>query len=208
MIFGRRGSGKSCLLMQYLKTADTKRIIPVYVLADEYKRLTYPDTLIRLLIEILEAVPVRWKRLKTICRRPIPTLMHAAALRKMLDMADEQDVVEDHQRKVTEDARAAIKADGIGHAELGSERNTSLGRSSTFRERKIDTLERHLRDYKRAIAETVDAWPRRTGARDPRGGRAGGWTPALHVPLARKGDRRNKLRPVRKASDTAQGDAP
>ena len=141
VIFGRRGSGKSCLLMQYLKTADTKRIIPVYVLADEYKRLTYPDTLIRLLIEILEAVPIRWKRLKTICRRPIPTLMHAAALRKMLDMADEQDVVEDHQRKVTEDARAAIKADGIGRAELSSERNTSLGRSSTFRERKIDTLE-------------------------------------------------------------------
>ena len=34
VIFGRRGSGKSCLLMQYLKTADTKRIIPVYVLAD------------------------------------------------------------------------------------------------------------------------------------------------------------------------------
>ena len=72
---------------------------------------------------------------------PDPTLMHAAALRKMLDMADEQELVEDHQRKVTEDARAAIKADGIGHAELGSERNTSLGRSSTFRERKIDTLE-------------------------------------------------------------------
>ena len=164
VIFGRRGSGKSCLLMQYLNTADTKRIIPVYVLADEYKRLTYPDILIRLLIEILEVVPVRWKRLKTICRRPIPTLMHAAALRKMLDMADEQDVVEDHQRKVTEDARAAIKADGIGRAELGSERNTSLGRSSTFRERKIDALERHLRDYKRAIAETLDAWPRRTGA--------------------------------------------
>ena len=56
VIFGRRGSGKSCLLMQYLNTADTKRIIPIYVLADEYKRLTYPDTLIRLLIEILEAV--------------------------------------------------------------------------------------------------------------------------------------------------------
>ena len=26
VIFGRRGSGKSCLLMQYLNTADTKRI--------------------------------------------------------------------------------------------------------------------------------------------------------------------------------------
>ena len=65
VIFGRRGSGKSCLLMQHLKTADTKRIIPVYVLADEYKRLAYPDTLIRLLIEILEAVPIRWKRLCT-----------------------------------------------------------------------------------------------------------------------------------------------
>src|SRR5438105_14021479 len=59
IIFGRRGSGKSCLLVEYLKTVPKHDIAPIYVLADEFKRLAYPDILIRLLVEILEALSNR-----------------------------------------------------------------------------------------------------------------------------------------------------
>lgn len=71
VIFGRRGSGKSCLLVHYLKTIGENKAI--YILADEYKRLTYPDILIRLLIGVLEAIPVRRRLFKIITRRRIPT---------------------------------------------------------------------------------------------------------------------------------------
>ena len=77
VIFGRRGSGKSCLLIHYLNTSRPDDVLPIYILADEYKRLTYPDILIRLLIEILEALPVRARWLKRILRQEIPTLKYA-----------------------------------------------------------------------------------------------------------------------------------
>jgi len=56
VIFGRRGSGKSCLLIHYLNHARYReeRVLPLYILADEYKKLTYPDILIQLLIHITE----------------------------------------------------------------------------------------------------------------------------------------------------------
>ena len=46
VIFGRRGSGKSCLLVEYFGTAPKNKVTPVYVLADEFKRLAYPDILV------------------------------------------------------------------------------------------------------------------------------------------------------------------
>src|SRR6266850_1447750 len=58
VVFGRRGSGKSCLLVHYLNIAKADDVFPIYILADEYKRLTYPDILIRLLIEILDSLPL------------------------------------------------------------------------------------------------------------------------------------------------------
>ncbi len=59
IIFGRRGSGKSCLLVEYLKTAPKDQVVPIYILADEFKALAYPDILIRLLVEVLEELSRR-----------------------------------------------------------------------------------------------------------------------------------------------------
>ena len=60
VIFGRRGSGKSCLLVEYLAGTPMDTVTPIYILADEFKRLAYPDILIRLLVEILEAMSRCW----------------------------------------------------------------------------------------------------------------------------------------------------
>ncbi len=155
VIFGRRGSGKSCLLIHYLNTSRPDDVLPIYILADEYKRLTYPDILIRLLVEILEALPVRARWLKWILRQEIPTRKYATELRRLLDMAEESDVVEDRKQTSTRDARVKVGQDGVGEASVSSAADSTHGRTSRFKERKVDVLERHLSDYKKAVSEAI-----------------------------------------------------
>ncbi len=51
VIFGRRGSGKTCLLVHFANRSADADILAVYIDADEIKRLGYPDVLIRLLTQ-------------------------------------------------------------------------------------------------------------------------------------------------------------
>lgn len=155
VIFGRRGSGKSCLLVHYLNSTAHSHILPIYVLADEFKKLTYPDILIRLLVEILESIPVPWAAFKKLFRRPVPTRAAARELRKLLDVADESEVVEDRQHRSSDIASVNVRAQGLGEAGIGSTTDQAQVRSSKFKERKIDTLERHLREYKNAIVSAL-----------------------------------------------------
>jgi len=131
-------------------------ILPIYILADEFKKLTYPDILIRLLVEILESIPVPWAFFKWLFQRPIPTRAAAKELRKLLDIADESEVVEDRQHHSSETADVHVHAQGLGQAGMGSTTGQAQARSSKFKERKIDTLERHLRDYKSAIIGALE----------------------------------------------------
>jgi ABC-type lipoprotein export system ATPase subunit len=43
VIFGRRGSGKSCLLVHYHRSKKEPRALSIYTNADEVKTLPYPD---------------------------------------------------------------------------------------------------------------------------------------------------------------------
>src|SRR3990172_3605683 len=94
IIFGRRGSGKSCLLVEYLNTAARQGVTPIYVLADEFKRLAYPDILIRLLVEILEALWRRRPWYRRLFFRRHSARSAAKELRALLDVAVESDVSE------------------------------------------------------------------------------------------------------------------
>ncbi|WP_447018231.1 hypothetical protein [Shewanella algae] len=157
IIFGRRGSGKSCLFVHYLQEHKGDVVPPIYVLADEFKRLTYPDVLIRLLIKILEGVPTKgfwWKR---IFRQDTPTETAIKELRKLLDLAEEADVTAGHKfsTKETAEAKSAAKSLEVKGAQESAQEHS---RSSSFRERKLDTLERHLRDYKDAIEKSLASW--------------------------------------------------
>lgn len=157
VIFGRRGSGKSCLLVHYLKDKQAERLPPIYIMADEFKRLTFPDVLIRLLIKLLEGVPTKglwWRRL---LRKPTPTETRLRELRALLDLAEEAEVTEGRRDAQKLGARAESggqKGRLAAHTESSEERS----RSSNFRERKIDALERHLRDYKDALQESLRGW--------------------------------------------------
>jgi len=155
IVFGRRGSGKSSLLVHYLNAAIPNDVLGIYILADEYKRLTYPDILIRLLIEILESLPVSWRWLKRLLRLKIPTQICARELRLLLDMAEDSDVIDNQKKTTKHEARAKVTSKSIGEASLGSVSGGSHERTSSFKEKKLDTLERHLRDYKNAISENI-----------------------------------------------------
>jgi hypothetical protein len=162
VIFGRRGSGKSCLLIHFMNEArsDTS-VIPVYILADEFKRLTYPDVLIRLLIEILEGFPIKWRRVKHFFRRPIPTLQHAKDLRALLDLADESGVVERRENASAEESAVEVTAPGVGRLGASSGESQKSARTSSFKERKLDIIERHLKEYKSALEQATKGSPGR-----------------------------------------------
>lgn len=71
VIFGRRGSGKSSLLVSLHQQAPELGLLSIYLNADRYKKLSYPDMLIRLLLSLLSRYPVRnqgsWDVLRKAC---------------------------------------------------------------------------------------------------------------------------------------------
>ncbi len=158
VIFGRRGSGKSCLLVEYLSAAPKDAITPIYILADEFKRLAYPDILIRLLVEILESMEQCRPWYRKVFSRHSATKAAVKELRALLDIAVEADVSEGHKLRNSENVDMALqpgKGVKLGLGEATEEVSSKMAR---FRERKIDTLERHLRDYKNAIVNVTKQW--------------------------------------------------
>lgn len=166
IIFGRRGSGKSCLLVHFHRTiAPQEKIKTIYVDADEIKRLGYPDVLIRLLLTITEELPGhRRTRLQRFLRRP-PTPLEAQAreLRTLLDLAEQIDVTREDKQGRERKADAAV-ARGPVKAGAGHSSTSSLARTSAFKEQKLDTLERHFQDYKRVISDAIKMSPYRSAA--------------------------------------------
>lgn len=154
IVFGRRGSGKSCLLIHFMN--ETKRTSDVrsrYILVDEFKRLTYPDVLIRLLIEILRSKPVPWRRVRRLIRCPASVDKHLVELRTLLDMADETDVVHKELSERTEGMTAEVSAPSAAKVGAASSTKQASDHTSSFRARKLDVVERHLKDYKDALAQ-------------------------------------------------------
>jgi hypothetical protein len=158
VIFGRRGSGKSCLLVEYLAGAPRDAVTPIYILADEFKRLAYPDILIRLLVEILDAMSRSRPWYRRLLRPHSLARKSAKELRELLDAAVEADVSEGRELRTSGEASAAIATRAVASAKVAGTTQKASTKTARFRERKIDTLERHLRDYKDAIVATAKEW--------------------------------------------------
>lgn len=155
VLFGRRGSGKSCLMIHYLNKARSDRVLPIYILADEYKKLTYPDILIRLLIQIEEELLRSRPFLLRPFLRATSLRTSLASLRKLLAAPGAADVVEDSKRASSESMGAELAKEGLGKASLGHSAESSNARTSTFKERKLEALERCLHDHKQAIDDFI-----------------------------------------------------
>ena len=151
VIYGRRGSGKSCLLVTARKNAEAERIPCVYIVADEIKRLSYPDVLIRLLLGIFEQIaqhPGGWRA--RLFRRPSPLTDHIRALRELLEQAESSQI----QSKAATETSAGLQVGGdYGKVSLSGVDQAEENRQ--FTRRKLDTLDRHLQDYKSALEKAL-----------------------------------------------------
>ncbi|MGH2905342.1 MAG: hypothetical protein ACRDKI_01070 [Solirubrobacterales bacterium] len=158
VIFGRRGSGKSCLLVHFHRqVASEKDIFSIYVDADEIKMLGFPDVLIRLVLDITEKVSEPsgnfFKRISS--RRPREAKQQIKELRQLLDMAEESRVTE--QSGFEEQAKGGFKLDGPAASVTGDFGSTeSRGTTSVFTAKKLDALQRHLPDYKRVVVDCLE----------------------------------------------------
>jgi energy-coupling factor transporter ATP-binding protein EcfA2 len=171
VIFGRRGSGKSCLLVHFHRAiAPEHKIKSIYIDADEIKRLGYPDILIRLLLIVTEQLPGRRRnRVQRLLRRPpTPLEGQAAELRGLLDLAEQANVTAEDKQANERQADVSV-AQGPVRAGVGTSASMSSARTSTFKEKKLDTLERHFQDYKRVISTAIDRSSFEMGARSMSG---------------------------------------
>ena len=155
VVFGRRGSGKSCLLVTCYQKAMSQDTLSIYVSADEVKKLTYPDVLIRLLIAALEKMHERalpWWRCLARLRSPVK--QHLKELRNLLDAPERSDVTTEDRQEQDDgaDASAAVRSAKVS---LSRKRKRGSAKRATFVENKIDYLERHLQDFKSGIRKTL-----------------------------------------------------
>jgi hypothetical protein len=156
VIFGRRGSGKSCLLVHYHRSvAKTDQTFSIYIDADELKRLGYPDVLIRLLLRITEdarqAGESRTARFfRWIVRKPSSLKTQAAELRQLLNLAEQADIKRESKagRSTTSEAKFG-KGPLSGGGKFSEEREE--GTTASFKEAKLDKLERQFPDFKRNL---------------------------------------------------------
>lgn len=151
VIYGRRGSGKSCLLVTAHNKARKSGSPSVYLVADEIKTLSYPDVLIRLLLSIFEELAGhREGFLSWFTQWRSPLAPHIKALRLLLQQAEVTAVNTKHGTETSVGAKvggptANVKASGTERAE----------ESQQFTRRKLDTLDRNLQDYKAALQATL-----------------------------------------------------
>jgi hypothetical protein len=158
VIFGRRGSGKSCLLVHYnRRVAPNNATLSVYIVADEVKRLSYPDLLIRLLLSILRKFPRQKRRFwDWVRRRESPLAGQERALEGLLEKGEVSKVVQETSRR----RRAAVGGSGERagvpvKGEFG--REESEAQIEEFTQAKLEYLERHLQDFKDAIKAALAA---------------------------------------------------
>lgn len=147
VLFGRRGSGKSCLLVHFLRTSDDNPDANViYIGIDEIKRLGFPDILVRLLLSIFEALPGARRRFWNVRKSRLHQTI--AELRTLLD---EPESAETKRKDSTDnDVSMHAKAGKMG-VQAGSKRGQEV--TQAYTSKKLDQLERHLQDFKTVLRD-------------------------------------------------------
>jgi hypothetical protein len=163
IVFGRRGTGKSCLLIFFRrKVAGERNIHTIYINADTIKTLDYPDVLIRLLLAIFEGLPSRSRlnRAKRwLTRGKSESDEIIAELRALLALpsASKLRVTTAESETATTGAQAGVKQGpveaGVKTEDSGSRSREEVRESD---EQKIRTVDARLGDYKAAIQEEFD----------------------------------------------------
>ncbi len=155
IIFGRRGSGKSCLLVHFHRRMAPERGHSIYLNADEIKNLGFPDVLIRALIRLFEALPGGQRTRFLGFRLPMKGLAKEAKnLRDLLEEPEQAAVRDERSRSSSSQVGSEVSSGGARLTAGGSE-GSSRVRTAEFTERKLDYLERHLHDFKAELEKEL-----------------------------------------------------
>lgn len=166
VIFGRRGSGKSCLLVHFHRTvAQEDDTLSIYIESDDLKRLGYPDVLIRLLLRITEEVAeaTRGRVARFLRRKRSPLWRQAEALRELLDLADESEITKETRQERSRGAEANVSGHGAGGG-MSTAQTASEGLTSSFKAEKLAGLEKRIPDFKQTLQDEFAKTNFRLGA--------------------------------------------
>ncbi len=159
ILFGRRGSGKSCLLVHFMRESSASdNIRVIYIGIDEIKKLGFPDILVRLLLSLFESLPGARRRLWHFR----PTSLHRV-LGELRTLLDEPESAETSRRDSDERSRSMqAGAESGATANIQAGRKTGRDVTTIYTSKKLDQLERHLQDYKEVLNKATRSGEGRT----------------------------------------------
>lgn len=145
VLFGRRGSGKSCLLIHFMKENEKSKSKIIYIGIDEIKKLGFPDILIRLLLSIFEEMPRAEKKKWVPWSSPLQK-----TVRELRLLLDEPETAQTSRTdSASSDAGAGFEGKSPISAKISRQRETETVKE--FTSKKLDQIERHLQDYKKVL---------------------------------------------------------
>lgn len=159
LITGRRGVGKSTTLAVLQRRAEQGGARVIFVDVETHKSRSYPDVLIEIIIDILQAIePEGWKKPQRQLRGEVKELL--AVLNALRDAGPEvtQSVESDNTR--TSDFKVSLRG-GVAKqyaklsASAGSSRSKRTKTSETFTQTR--RKEEFLRDLAPAIAQSLES---------------------------------------------------
>jgi hypothetical protein len=165
ILFGRRGSGKSSVLVYYRHAvAPQHKVHTIYINTDTVKTLEYPDVLIRLLLAIFEGLPRPrwhkrlWRRIRRFRRRPTAVETMVSELRELLDLPVKSRLTVTQDESVRASRRLSAKlSKGSSQVNAGTEDDAAQSRQEVreSEEEKIRMIDARLPDYKDAIQNAL-----------------------------------------------------
>ena len=164
IVFGRRGSGKSCLLVFFRRVIARKcRVHTIYINGDTIKTLDYPDVLIRLLLAAFQGLPAQHRvrrAARRLFRRPSPVDTMVEELRGLLALptTSRLKVMKEQSRSMKKTKSAELKQ-GPARAGFGKDHGDSTTRQEIreSEDEKIRVVDGRLADYKTVIQQEVSA---------------------------------------------------
>lgn len=160
VIFGRRGSGKSTLLKEVMK--DGRKY--VYINLENYKKITFPNIIVKTLEELLIYIENELKKYKTVhlIKKHSLTKEIELILKDLKKMYEEDDAYEaqissNHSEEIELSGQAKA-SNALLSSELGTS-TKSLDSISVQRDKryeKLNSLQKKLIDYKRTISHILD----------------------------------------------------
>lgn len=159
LVTGRRGVGKSTTLAVLQRRAEERGARVIFVDVETHKSRSYPDVLIEIIIDILQAIePKGWKKPERHLRREVKELLTVLGALRDAGAEVTQSVESDDTR--TSDFKVSLQG---GIAKQYAKLSASAGGSRSKRTKTSETFtqtrrkEEFLRDLAPAIAQALES---------------------------------------------------